>query len=538
MVNGEIAEKARARAEKERERKARMRDSWASERGRKHHGAGRQDGRIPYREYEFVMWDGEAPQDTGYSLFGCSLGYEVRQPRLNTEQCFDLMLAVKRQHPETIHIVFGGRYDWDEICRQSMPVDRLARLKNTGHVMWHGYRVKQLEGKAFTVKKDGVTVTVYEIFGWFHKSYVKALTDYQIGSKEELELLSAEKSRRGEFLWAEIDEIAEYMRLELKLGPLLMNRIRDICLAAGFNPRAWYGPSALALEALRVNDVKKAMGTVPASVRHASQMAFAGGRFEDVRGGILSPVFSYDENSAYMSAALALPNLAKGKWRAGKDYEPGKFGVYHIRYDASRLPYDPARIHPLFMRHKNGMVNWPPRCEGWYWAPEAELVKDSPYAEFLAAYIYDEWTSERPFEFVGELFRKRLVLESLPEANPSRKAGKAFKWALASIYGQLCRGVGWDKRNKRAPRYHQLEWAGYITSKCRADMHKVALQAGDNLISIDTDSVTAMCPLTVPEGRELGEWKAEAHDRGVFFQSGVYALERGGRWVTGRARGD
>jgi len=462
----------------------------------------------------------------------------ICKPHLTTEDCFTLLHDVKRKFPQSIFIIFGGRYDFDEICRQSMPLDRLVRLKEFGTVTWHGWFIKQVEGKFFTLKKDGVSVTVYEIFGWSHKSYVKTLDDYHIGTAKERELLASDKARRSEFLWAEIDDIQRYMQLELKLGPEYMDKIREIVLDAGFNPRNWYGPSALALEALNKYKVRSYMGDVPSVIKEASQYAYIGGRFEGVRGGILGPVYSYDKNSAYMAAALELPCLAHGKWRRGRAFEPGKFGLYHIRYNGAKAAHgDPAYIHPLPRRHKDGSVDWPARVEGWYWAPEAELVKDDPSAVFMEAYILDVACGHQPFAFVREWYRKRLVLESLPATNPSRKAGKAFKWALASLYGQLARTVGWDKFRKTAPKYHQLEWAGYITSHCRAEMYRLAKQAGDKLISIDTDSVTAMCPLKVDEGTELGQWKASYADSGVFFQSGVYALKKDGEWIERKSRG-
>lgn len=537
MYDTTVFENARSRVEKERERKARARASWASS-AKPHHEPGRQDGRIPYSEYPFVMWDGEAPQDTGFSLWGSSAGHEICKPHLTTEDCFNLLLTAKKELPETIFIIFGGRYDFDEICRQSMPLDRLSMLKEFGSVTWHGYTIKQADGKFFTLKKDGVNVTVYEVFGWFHKAYVRALADWGIGTEAERESLSTDKARRNKFLWRDIRAIRKYWRLELKLGPRLMDSVRQICLDAGFNPRSWYGPSALALEALRKNNITSYMGDVPEVIKQVSQYAYIGGRFEGVRGGILGPVYSYDKNSAYMAAALKLPCLKHGKWRRGKRFEAGKFGLYRIRYSGGKAAYgDPAYIHPLPRRHKSGAVDWPARVEGWYWAPEAELVKDSEYATFLEAYIFEPGCKHQPFQFVDEWYRKRLVFESLPEGNPSRKAGKAFKWALASIYGQLARTVGYNRFRRLPPKYHQLEWAGYITSHCRADMHRLAIKAGDKLIGIDTDSVTAMCPLEVDEGTELGQWKATYADSGVFFQSGVFALKRDGEWIEHKSRG-
>ena len=524
-VPADLAEKARLRAERERKRKSTYQDRRP-----------RHDRKIPYNQYPFVMWDGEAPKDTGYSLFGSSLGHEILHPRLHTEECFDILLEAKRENPESIFVMFGSRYDFDEIIRQDMPSDRLARIKWHGSVTWHGYTVTQAEGKWFSIRKDGTTVKVFEIFGWFHTTYVKALRKYQIGTPEEWDLLDSEKNRRSKFMWSEIDEIRQYMRLELKLGPPLMERIRDICLTAGFNPRSWYGPSALATEMLRRNGVRKYMAVCPPKVNEAARFAYAAGRFEMFRGGILSPVYSKDMNSAYMRAALELPDLAHGTWRRGKEYEPGKFALYKIRFRDTES--DAMTPMPLFRRMSNGTVCWPKTVENWYWSPEAALVQDDPRASFLDTWVFDEDNSHmRPFSFVKEIYRKRMVLESLPESNPSHAAGQAFKWGLASIYGQLCRTVGWGKFTGEPPRYHQLEWAGYITSWCRAEQYKVALACGDKLISIDTDSVTAMTPVTGYEGSELGEWKASYADRGVFYQSGVYFTEYDGQWTGARLRG-
>jgi len=186
----------------------------------------------------------------------------------------------------------------------------------------------------------------------------------------------------------------------------------------------------------------------------------------------------------------------------------------------------------------NGTVCWPRMVEGWYWSPEAELVKNDPGASFIEAWIFDEEDNcDRPFAFVRDLYRQRLYLQDLPDSNRDKQAEMALKWALAAIYGQLCRIVGWDQRNRKPPATHQLEWAGYITSRCRADMHRIASAAGDALISIDTDSVTAMCDLPVAEGRELGQWKVKHITGGIYFQSGVYFTKSGSEWSKGKTRG-
>lgn len=537
----EVIERERVKWEREQERRLR----YEKNSGRTRHdlNESRPNGHkrdIHYKDYPFIMWDGEAPSDTGYSLFGSSEGHEICHPCLGTEECLQLLLEAKEEFPQSIFVWFGGRYDWDEILRQDMPLRALARLKSGSTVHWRGYRLTECEGKVYTLSSHGVSVTLYEIHSWFHTPYVVALEDYGIGTARERKQILDGKGDRPDFLWKDIKEIRKYMRLELKLGPPLMNKIREICLNAGFNPRAWYGPSALARELLTKNKIRKSMAICPKPVNDAACMAFAGGRFEDFRGGYIKRKnWTYDKNSAYMHAALELPNLSRGTWRRTKgDFEPGKFGVYHIRY-RDRNPFDPMRPYPLFRRLRNGNVCWPRRVEGWYWAPEAELVADDNAAVFLEGWIFDEDDPrDRPFKFVREIYRRRLLLQALAPDNPSRVAEIALKWALAAIYGQLARAIGWDQKNKLPPPTHQIEWAGYILSHCRAAMHRLAVFAGQDLASIDTDSVTMFKPCDIlPMGKELGEWKVSVADEGVFFQNGVFFTRENGEWTKGKARG-
>ncbi len=551
------AEIARRKADQARARRARYEAK--KQRGRHDQNETRIGGHrreLHYRDYPFIGWDGEAPRDTGYSLFGSSSGHEICSPKLTTNECFDLLLEAKQEYPFSIFVWFGGRYDFDSITRLSIPLDTLSRLNTSGSLWWHGYRITEIPGKIYTVARNGVTAKIFEITDWFHTPYVKALRNYGVGIDNcqhvrvsddcsvecdclcDVCRIARDKAARPSFLWKDMPDIAEYMRLELKYMPQLMERVRGITINAGFDLRAWYGPSALARQLLTRNKVKLAMCETPEKVNLAAQYAFAGGRFEGFQGGIIDQEYwTWDQNSAYMHAALSLPNLASGIWRHGKCYEPGKFAIYHIDYHC-RDRYNPLKPFPLFRRLPNGNVVWPNRVRGWYWGPEAALVANDPNAKFLDALVFDEFDeSDRPFSFVRDLYAQRLAFQRLPESNRSREAEKALKWALAAIYGQLARRVGWDKKRKKPPSTHQLEWAGYILSACRAAMYLMAVQAGDKLVSIDTDSVSTLCPIECDLGVELGQWKADRADKAIVFQNGIYFTYSDGKWSKGKHRG-
>jgi hypothetical protein len=502
---------------------ARKRESRRSPRS--HHG-----NKIPNRERDFIAWDGEGPKDAGYALFGNSKGDEICHPFLGTGECLALLMSASEKYPETIHIGYGFNYDVSMILKD-LPWRAFAMLKEFNRTQWKGYRIEYVPRKWFTVSKDGLRIQIYDICSFFASAYVAALVAFGIGTDEEIALLTSEKARRAEFLFAEIEEIASYMRLELKLMPALAGQLREAFLGAGFDVRSWHGPGALARMALRRHGVKECMASSPGAVKVAAMHAFAGGRFEEPRGGhIRSPVYNKDKRSAYPSYARDLPNLARGTWRHGKEYEPGKFGMYRIKY---KTAYDPLRLYPLFRRMPGGEVCWPHEVEGWYHAPEARLVTNDPDAVFLESVIFDENDeNDRPFMWIEEYFDHRQRLKKL-----GSKAEFSFKLIINSVYGQLAQRTGWDKRNMKPPAFHQLEWAGYITSACRAEMYRLATACGSNLISVDTDGVYSMAPIPVEDSPGLGGWEGEEFSEGIFWQSGIYNLKRGDEWAKGKTRG-
>jgi DNA polymerase family B len=519
MIPAELAERVTRQQRRAREREARRPK-------RNHHGP-----KVKNSELPFIGWDGEGPQDTGYSLFGSSEGDMICHPFLRTRECLDLILYRESVSPDCIHIWFGSNYDVSMILRE-LSWSHLNALKHWTQTNWEGYSLEHIPHKWLKITKDGVTAKLYDIQSFFGGSYVTALLDMKVGTDEEILHLQSEKARRSVFLWSEIDSIRDYWRTELRLMPVLADALRRTFLDAGFDVTSWHGPGSLANLAMRRHGVFDAMCETPADVRIAARYAFAGGRFELFRGGYFRErISNADIHSAYPAYARNLPNLACGKWRHGRDFELGKFAVYRIRY---RSRFEPMRPYPLFRRLSSGEVVWSHECEGWYWAPEAELVSEDPDAEFLESLVFDEDDStDRPFAWLDEYYRRRQYLKSI--GSPLELT---FKLIINSVYGQLAQRTGWDKDKRRAPRSHQLEWAGFITSSCRAAVYRAAKDCGARLISIDTDGIYArggVGPLEL--GDHLGAWDVTHYEGAIFWQSGIYSLKGPDGWVKGRTRG-
>jgi hypothetical protein len=525
--------------------------------------------KLRYEERPFIGWDSEGydyficdsngiiekgPQRT--MLFGCSVpGEYITGMDLSSVEMLSLLLRVESLFPESFHVGFSFEYDVNQILKD-LPWRFLAVLKETGKVRWKGFRITHVPHKIFSVSKDGIALTVFDVFGFFHSKYTTALDKYGIGNEHEKSVIEAGKKRRGHFTYADMEEVVHYWKVEISLLPPLMDRVREAAYSGGFRIGSWHGPGALASFALHSNGIRSFMSRkIPANVSYAIRAAYCGGRFQAWQcGWHEGDIYTLDKNSAYVQAIAMLPRLDNGKWKRDlpsriiQREDIARFGLYYIHFDArteeqsSQLRANgyPERPYPLFHRSPNGMLSWPIRTNGWYWAPEAKLVAGSPYAKFTEAWVYED-DSTYPFGWVNDAYHARLVLQK--RGDP---AEKAFKWSLAAMYGAFARRVGWDKTRRLPPRSHELSWAGYITSHCRAAIYDVAAYAYSKggLISVDTDGVTSSVPFPedlVPEGfgDKLGQWKQDHYSAILFWQNGIYWLrgQDGVEWKEAKSRG-
>lgn len=496
------------------------------------------DKRRDRRHKTFIFWDGEGPRDAGYALFGNSAGFEICHPFLGTLECLELIMETEIKYPDAIHIGFGFNYDVSMMLKD-VPHKQLNALRWWNKTVWEDWEIEHIPFKWLKVRRGKIEAKIYDILSFFSGNYVSSLVKFNVGSKAEIAAIMDGKAGRKDFLWKDIQEIRQYWLLELKLGPPLGDALLAALDQASYVPTSWHGPGAVARMALKRHGIYDAMAKCPAAVRMAARRAFIGGRSELLIAGLIpGPIWEYDLNSAYPYYATQLPNLTRGKWRRGKSYEPGKFALYNIIYDA---PYDPNALYPLYRRYKDQTIRFSNNVEGWYWAPEAELVKNDPHAVFIESLVFDEDDpTDRPFNFLFEYYRRRKDAQARGDM-----LAYSYKIIINAIWGQLAQRVGWDRKTKQPPKTHQLEWAGYVTSGCRAAVYKAGKACGDKLISITTDSVQARCPVELDVGDELGQWSRDEYSEGIFWQSGIYYLREelgydsslGYGWVKSKFRG-
>lgn len=516
--------------------------------------------REEYLSRSFFVWDGEGvtpepEKPQRYVLLAGMSGSDRRYHSttaiqgLHTIDLFEYILRKGREYPKHIHVIYGGSYDFNMWSR-NLPEETLIRLHETGSAYYGPYRIEWRQGKWYRVtdREARQTVTVYDVVSFFQRSFVEACELYMGENFPGRSLVEEGKATRSTFTLDDEKTLRRYNETELNLLLNLMVDLRERLDRVGIRVKSWHGPGAVASALLSKHGIREAMAVSPEPVAEASRYAYFGGRFEVVKFGHVPPsrwkyadsrCWQYDVNSAYPAALVNVPNLAKGEWvKVEGGLTPGsehwhRFGVHHIRWnsdpDTIRLPL------PLPVRSKRGHIYYPRECAGWYWTPELhsthEWSETFEYAqaedgcsyEVLESWVFvEDDETDRPFSWVADMYAQRLALKEAGDG-----AQIAVKLALNSLYGKLAQQVGWkpatDTQPLRIPTFHQLEWAGYVTSYCRAAVMRAALEDPCSVVAFETDAIFVNKEReTLTVGPGLGDWERKEYAGLSYFQSGLY----------------
>lgn len=546
-----------------------------------YHGKDSNKSRVAPQDRPFIAWDGEgvnidgpdAPQS--YTLFGCSTGERIQSDtHLHTFDLFDFIIGVGQRNPTAFHVGFAFNYDSNMLLR-SLSEGALKRIHQNGKLTLvkkstgDRYHVQFAPGKWFSITKykrgynrernphAKVTVKIEDIFSFFGCSFIKAYEDL-VGPVPQV--VAEGKAARNDFATHNPEYVETYWRAEIEMLRQLADELRNRMYGANLRIRNWHGPGALASYANHQNNIKAAMAECPDPVRDAARYAYAGGRFEMFKlGRTTGPIYSLDINSAYPHAIRQLPNLAIGDWkRVESPTRIARFGVYHVRLLPSRGDsFLERRPGPLFHRDKVGNISFPWVLEGWYWSPEvANLVKWlAPHRyEIVEGWEYVNWNIKgrddtQPYKWVSDMYTLRRQWKK--QGNASQLA---LKLCMNSLYGKMAQRVGWNEERRTAPTWHQLEWAGWVTSYCRAMLWDAMQKAGpDNIVAVETDGLyTTVHPSTIlgprygyppssigPDSEyrsstELGGWEIDQYDEILYVQSGLAHLRSGDKWTVKR----
>lgn len=470
---------------------------------------------------------------------------------LTTRQCLDFLLDCPASD-ETHLVGFSFGYDVTMILRDlpgvrdpERPNDRCAREKlvadktdgNMGYTWWKGYGIDYLPKnyiricramfdrvRGCMVAVPGSSRTIYETFGFFQCSFVKALVGFGIGLEHQ-EHIERMKERRGAFE-AITPEVRRYCELECDLLAQLMDRFRTICLVSDppLRPRTWNGAGKLAGALLHLHEIMTTAQLDQRMIETESQdllltalAAYYGGRFEVTRtGAVNGPVYEYDIRSAYPAAMLSLPCLDHGVWkRVSRDWlrtaPVDALFVAPLRFDhPPTQAADRRNLCGFPIRQRDGKLCWPIAGNGIYWSTEicaaGKLGAVVSYAN-AGGWAYEKRCECCPFSWVRGLYDYRRTLPELE--------GKALKLAINAIYGRLAQRIG-------NPRWANMIWASLITASTRAALIEAASCDPASVLMLATDGLYSTARLDVSEGEGLGQWEVDTLPGIFIVQPGLY----------------
>ena len=445
---------------------------------------------------------------------------------LTFDHCMTFILSLP---PDHTYVIFGGNYDHNMMLN-TLPYNVAERLLRTGKASYHGYRIKWIERKMFTVRRGAQSRTVYDVLANFQKAFVPVCKAWHVGTDAEIAIVEAMKEKRGSFTDGEAAEIEKYCFLECDLLRELCRKLFDAILATPYKPKAVYGPGALASAAMTKHNVKRYMAPLPEECEVWTHFAYFGGRFDCAVLGWFEDVYQYDIKSAYPDQIRYLPCLAHCHWEhmTYRDFQRDglpEWGMIQVEWS---VPPD-SPWPPFPHRDSKGNVFYPSKGEGRYHASEVraamEMYPDSII--FIHGWKLVRECEHQPFDFVDHLYKWRQSLEY--------GQGIVVKLILNSLYGKCAQQVG--GRKDKPPTFQCFFWAGAITAGTRAKLLRAIAADPAAIIGLATDSVVALHELTLEVGFELGQWDVKKLAEYAQISNGVYhAVDEDGSEVE-RSRG-
>lgn len=473
----------------------------------------------------FLAVDGEACEDD-YVLMhrtGSHPVTDLRPGGLHTIACLEFLLQVPKP---SIQVCFGLGYDVNNWLRD-LPRGTLEHLWSTQMCHWRDYRIEWVPKCWFIVSDfKGRSAKVFEVFGFFQSSFVKALEAWGIGAPEEIRRMKAE---RGSFRRADIEAVTTYCRGECGFLVELMEQLRSACGEAGFVPSSWHGAGAAAAALLKAHDVasyhRHDLDLCSSHVaEEVVQGAYFGGRVELLHQGVHHHVIAADLKSAYPAAMTELPSLKGAHLVKRKSFNPDRFGIWKVSWSCP----PETLIAPFPVRVKQSIF-YPLAGEGIYHGVEiaAALALGYDVTVHWGWVLEGPEVDRRPFGWVSETFDRRDQFKA-----EGRAAEKAVKLALNSCYGKLAQG---PSKFVPTPQFQCYLWAGYITAATRARVLTAVAGATDPVM-IATDGVFAKSFGDLGPEAGLGSWEREEVDKLFAAQAGVYQATKGGE-VHSKSRG-
>lgn len=496
---------------------------------------------------------------------------------ISTQQAFNFLFECKRKYPDALHVSYGFSYDVNMILRgvdHDVPFKHLKMLAKNKRVFWKNYEIQFVPRRYLTIsryereygdkrdKQPIESITIWDFLSFFQQSFVDALKG--CFTKQELDVLRLDEIEMGKenrIYFTEVDLVSGYIESystrECVALEELVKRFRKDCTDSGIRLKRYDGAGAAAAALLQSHGLDKIIrpnGNMLPFLDYAGQVAYGGGRSELFKYGHTDKkVYHADIIGAFPSVMPEMVDLSDGEWLhyAGKDdfiyEEKYDFALYKIYWDFRYIMSNGNRHHknpydimfPFFYRMpwQEPRIYYPPQGYTWVWSPELRAAnKFRNYLggeiHVLETYRFLPYGKNKPFAFINDMYARRLAYKKQGRNGQAL----ALKLAMNAIPGKLAQGKGYSGKGdydakgvmgagglyRGKPPYHNILYAGYITSSVRAKVFEAAMQDPSSVIAIATDGIWSTRPLGLKQGEWMGEWDVEELDGFTSVQAGIY----------------
>lgn len=476
-----------------------------------------------------------------YTLLAASTGESLYNggERLDTWACLDFLLSLSDSYPQGIFIIFAGSYDINHMLMFGFAREALTAIAAGGRCRFEhngvDYEIEYRPRKSLTLRRGlswkrdnkgkwhpswASRMTIWDVFGFFQENFLGVMKKWLGENHRHYQLIKKMKLLRGNFEHVPQTEINAYNRAELECLVEIMDKVRDAVNGLDLKCSRWDGAGAIAAALMKKHEIKEFKAETPERLIDAVRTAYAGGRIEVCKiGHHAATVYDYDINSAYPYVMAGIPCLAHGRWVTGTGEPPPGFTLVHCSYKFQEgLPF-----YPLFYRTSHMQIYFPSRGEGIYWYPEYEAARACPGV--ITVHKWWQWQpscNHKPFHWIEHYYKTRQQWTKNPLEEWQKGGEKIIKLGLNSLYGKSAQQLG--GRKDKPPAYHQLEWAGYITSSTRARLYTAGMLDMDSVIGFATDGIFTVKPLPLQhsEQKVMGEWDVKEFDGLTLAMAGVY----------------
>lgn len=507
---------------------------------------------------EFIAIDGEG-ENTGvtekyeiegrhyeakehiYTLLAASTGESLfnNGQRLPASECIDFLCELSCEYPKAIFVIFAGGYDINHMLMwgfERVELQRISRGENFEYQRGEThYSIEYRARKSLTIrrglkfyqdkhgkwqKKWQDKIILWDVFGYFQESFVKVMGKWLGEDYKHYDLIKRMKEKRGDFANVAQSDINNYNAAELESLVAIMDKLRDAVRGLDLVCRRWDGAGSVAAALMQKHHIKESKQDTPKEIIDAVRTAYAGGRIEVCKIGSHSEkVYDYDINSAYPTVMAGLPSMCAGTWQHGEGLPPPGLTLCHVSFRF----HDDMPFYPLFYRTDRMQISFPSSGEGIYWYPEYEAALQCPgEINVIGWWHFEPANSAKPFHWIEDYYETRAQWVQNPTEDWQRGGEKIIKLGLNSLYGKTAQQLG--GRDGKPPVYHQMEWAGYITSATRARLYLAAIKRPQAIIGFATDGIftTDPLPLEISTTKQMGAWSLKIFDGLTIAMAGVY----------------